>query len=99
MTLRNYLTELVFGLEWEGFGRFTTGVSLERLEEKRRQFRRLVAEADIRLPADLEFERMYTIKIDAPREIILEQLEDFGESDRPYLHPRWVRIQRVEALL
>jgi len=97
VTLRNYLTELVFGLEWEGFGRFTTGVSLERLEEKRRQFSRLVAEADIRLPADLEFERMYTIKIAAPREMILEQLENFGEADRPYLHPRWVRIQRVEG--
>ena len=97
VTLRNYLTELVFGLQWEGFGRFTTGVSLERLEEKRRQFSRLVAEADIRLPTDLEFERMYTIKIAAPREMILDQLQNFGETDRPYLHPRWVRIQRVEG--
>jgi flavin-dependent dehydrogenase len=97
VTLRNYLTELVFGLQWEGFGRFTTGVSLERLEEKRRQFSRLVAEADIRLPANLEFERMYTIKIAAPRELILDQLENFGETDRSYLHPRWVRIQRVEG--
>jgi hypothetical protein len=97
VTLRNYLTELAFGLQWEGFGRFTTGVSLERLEEKRRQFSRLVAEARIRLPADLEFERMYTIKIAAPREMILNQLENFGEIDRPYLHPRWVRIQRVEG--
>ena len=97
VTLRNYLTELVFGLQWEGFGRFTTGVSLERLEEKRRQFGRLVAEADIRLPADLEFERMYTIKIAAPREMILDQLENFGEGDRSYLHPRFVRIRRVEG--
>jgi len=98
VTLRNYLTELLFGLRWEGFGRFTTGVSLERLEEKRRQFSGLAAEAEIRLPPDLEFERMYTIKIAAPREMILEQLETFGESDRQYLHPRGVRIHRVEGL-
>ena len=95
VTLRNYLTELAFGVRWEGLGRFTTGVSLERLEEKRREFGRLAAEANIALPPDLEFERMYTIKMAAPRERILDQLEHFGEPDRGWLRPRGVRIRRV----
>ena len=95
VTLRNYLTETVFGLRWEGFGRFTTGVSLERLEEKRAEFARLIAQAHIALPQLLEFERMYTIKIGAPREMILDQLENFGEADRGWLRPWGVRIRRV----
>jgi hypothetical protein len=95
VTCRNYLTELFFGLNWAGFGRFTTGVALERLEEKRREFARLVAEAQLETPAKLEFERMYTIRIDAPPEAILEELENYGEADRQYLKPRGVRILRV----
>jgi flavin-dependent dehydrogenase len=95
ITLRSYLTELAFGLRWDGFGRFTTGVSLERLEEKAAEFSRLVAEADIPMPAQPEFERMYTIKIAAPREMILRQLETFGEPDREYLRPRGLRISRI----
>ncbi len=97
-TLRNYLTELLFGLRWEGFGRFTTGVAIERLEEKRRQFARLIFSASVALPEKLEFERMYTIKIGAPREAVLEQLGRFGEPGRGYLKPRWVKIQRVAGL-
>jgi hypothetical protein len=46
-------------------------------------------------PGPLEFERMYTIKIGATRAAILSELENFGEADRAYLKPRWVRIQRV----
>jgi flavin-dependent dehydrogenase len=95
LTLRNYLTELLFGLSWEGFGRFTTGVAMERLEEKRRLFSRLIVDASVCVPNQFEFERMYTIKIAAPCERILEQLGQFGEPDRGYLKPRWVRIQRV----
>lgn len=95
ITLRNYLTELAFGLRWEGFGRFTTGVALERLEEKRREFSRLMADASVLVPGKLEFERMYTIKIAAPRALILEQLGRFGEADRGYLKPKWVKIHRV----
>ncbi len=95
ITLRNYLTELGFGLRWEGFGRFTTGVAVERLEEKRRQFSRLMADASVAEPGKLEFERMYTIKIAAPRHEILEQLGRFGEADRGYLRPRWLKVQRT----
>jgi flavin-dependent dehydrogenase len=98
ITLRNYLTELVFGLHWEGFGRFTTGVAFERLEEKRLEFSRLMADASVSVPGRLEFERMYTIKIAAPRARILEQLGRFGEPDRGYLKPRGIKIHRVAGL-
>jgi flavin-dependent dehydrogenase len=95
VTLRSYLTELAFGLRWEGFGRFTTGVSLERLEEKSKEFSRLIAQADIHMPPHPEFQRMYTIKIAAPRQLILRQLESFGEPDRQYLRPRGLSIRRI----
>jgi flavin-dependent dehydrogenase len=97
VTLRNYLTEAAFGLKWEGFAGYTTGVSLERLEEKRQVFKRLIHQANIALSRPMEFERMYTIKIAAPRELILEQLENFGEPDRQYLCPRGVRIKRSQG--
>ncbi|MHB8520333.1 MAG: hypothetical protein ACYDH9_06210 [Limisphaerales bacterium] len=98
VTLRNYVTELIFGLRWDGFSRFTTGVAKERLETKRLAFSRLIAESHIAVPEKLEFERMYTIKIQAPAARILEQLGRFGETDRGYLRPRWVRIRRLAGL-
>jgi flavin-dependent dehydrogenase len=98
ITLRNYLTEVIFGLRWEGFGRFTTGVPLERLEAKRRQFACLMTGARVAVPARPEFERMYTIRIRAPQDQILEQLERYGEGDRGYLRPRWIQVRRSAGL-
>ncbi len=98
VTVRNSLTELVFGLRWVGFGRFTTGVARERLEAKRAAFVSRLAEIHLPVPSRFEFERMYTIKIRAPRSEVFEQLGRFGEPDRGYLHPRWVRIQRVAGI-
>lgn len=95
VTLRNYVTELFFGLRWEGFGRFTTGVALERLEEKRSAFSKLIAEARVTPPGQPEFERMYTIRVHAARDQVLEQLGRFGEPDRGYLRPRWLHVLRV----
>jgi flavin-dependent dehydrogenase len=95
VTLRSYLTELVFGLRWEGFGRFTTGVAKERLEAKRTAFSRLLQEARIPVPERFEFERMYSIRIQAAAGRILEQLGRFGEADRGYLRPRWIHIHRI----
>jgi flavin-dependent dehydrogenase len=94
ITLRNYLTELIFGLRWEGFGRFTTGVAKERFRAKRLDFSRDIAELDIPVPSRWEFERMYTVKIRAPRAEIMGQLGRFGEMDRGFFKPRWVRIRR-----
>lgn len=98
VTVRNYLAELVFGLRWAGFGRFTTGVARERLEAKRAAFASRLAESHLPVPSHFEFERMYTISIRAPRSEVFEQLGRFGELDRGYLHPRWVRIQRVAGI-
>jgi len=36
-TLRNYLTERLFGLDWADIGRYSTGVPMEHVEEKRRE--------------------------------------------------------------
>jgi hypothetical protein len=98
ITLRNYLTELIFGLSWEGFGRYTTGVAKECFETKRKLFARKMAVADAPIPVRLEFERMYTIRIRASPEKVLEQLGLFGEASRGYLQPRWLKIQRVQGL-
>jgi flavin-dependent dehydrogenase len=97
ITLRNYLTEWFFHLKWEGFGRFTTGVAKEQLEAKHAVFRRELAECGSAVPDPSEFERMYTIKIRAPRANVMDQLGRFGEADRGYLHPRWVRIRRIQG--
>ena len=94
ITLRNYLAELMFGLHWEGFGRFTTGVARERFQAKRLVFSRDIAQLDIPVPSRWEFERMYAIKIRAPGAEIMGQLGRFGEIDRGFFQPRWVRIRR-----
>lgn len=98
VTLRNWLAEAFFGLDWRGLGGFTTGVALERLEAKRAEFARWLSAFHLPAPAHFEFERMYTIKIRAPREKVFVALGQFGEPDREYLHPRWVRIQRVTGM-
>jgi 2-polyprenyl-6-methoxyphenol hydroxylase-like FAD-dependent oxidoreductase len=95
VTLRNYFIELTLGLHWTGLGRFTTGVALERLETKRATFAACLARFNLPTPSHYEFERMYTIKIRAPRSRVFDQLGRFGEPDRAYLHPRGVRIHRV----
>ncbi|RME91865.1 MAG: hypothetical protein D6766_11080 [Verrucomicrobia bacterium] len=96
ITLRNTLTEKAFGLKWEGFGRFPTGVAWERLHVKRAEFARWLAMAGTRVPPEgLEFERMYTIRIPAPRGVILRQIGRFGEPDRRFLRPRGVVVRRL----
>jgi flavin-dependent dehydrogenase len=98
VTLRNYLTELGFGLRWEGFGRFTTGVAFERFETKRMEFSRLISAAHVSMPAKLEFERMYTIKIAAPQSAVFTGIGSFGEQDRKYMRPLWLQVQRVAGV-
>lgn len=94
VTFRNFIAELIFGLRWKGFGRFTTGVAKERLQAKRLAFSRDIAELDIPVPSHWEFERMYAIKIRAPGARIIDQLGRFGDEDRGFFRPRWVRIRR-----
>lgn len=94
VTLRNTIAELIFGLRWKGFGRFTTGVAKERLQAKRLAFARDMAELDIPAASPWEFERMYSIKIRAAGAVIIDQLGRFGDEDRRFFRPRWVRIRR-----
>jgi len=57
-----------------------------------------LADASVTVPGKLEFERMYTVKIAAPRGRILAQLGRFGEADRGYLKPKWVGIHRIAGV-
>ena len=96
-TLRNYLTERIFGLRWEGLGRFTTGVSLERLERKRLDYMRILEIQGMKWPSCLEFERMYSIKIKASPELVEAEIGKFGESDRKYFSPRFIQVMRIRG--
>jgi flavin-dependent dehydrogenase len=89
ITARNYLTERLLGLKWGGFQRATTGVFKEEREAKRLSLKELVGEHP-------EFERMYAIRIQAPRERIFEQLGKFGDPDRGYFLPK--RMIEVKGL-
>jgi hypothetical protein len=94
ITLRNQLTELLFGLSWRGFGRFPTGVYREDLEAK-------VSELGSRLGIDIhafrDFLRMYSIRIRSPREQIFEELGRIGDSQKEYLRQRFVDIRRTSG--
>ncbi len=93
ITIRNYLTELIFKLKWEGFGRYPTGIPKETFEAKRREFHEaLESQHQQERP---EFESMYSIKIRGTREQIFYQLGKFGDHDREYLTPRMVKIHRT----
>ncbi len=95
VTLRNYLTERLFGLEWHGLGRYTTGVYKESVIAKRSALARKFNLQLLKTPT--EFESMYRIRIRADRESIWEQLGKFGNKDREYFTPRWVDVERVRG--
>lgn len=97
ITLRNWLTELFFGLNWRGFGRFTTGISREDYEAKRNYFRQKVIRSGLSLPQLLEFERIYTIRIKAAPGTILKILGTFGDEDRDFFKPRMVKVKRIQG--
>jgi hypothetical protein len=96
VTLRNWLGERFFGLDWHGLGRVPTAVSRRELKAKRSVVLPDQTRSSIvgHLP---EFECMYTVHIRAAPESALEQLAKFGEKDRPYLNPRWVKIRRTHG--
>lgn len=93
-TLRNGLGEWVFGLDWRGINRVPTAVS--RREFKARRVAVLPDQVRSGLAGRLpEFECMYTIHIRSAPERVRALLAQFGEEDRPYLQPRWVKIRRT----
>jgi hypothetical protein len=94
ITVRNWLTEFLFGLRWDGLGRFPTGVSREDQDVK-------IRELSARLGSDIgefrEFRRMYTIRIRAPAARIVRELGRLGDPGKEYLRPRFVTVRRVSG--
>ncbi len=95
VTLRNYLTELVFGLKWRGFGRYRTGVPKENVEQKRREIRGVLGHDPS--PRPPQFERLYSIKIRSAETKIWDQLGRFGSEDQEYFTPRLIKVRRTSG--
>ena len=95
VTVRNYGTEQVFGLKWGEFGRYPTGVAIEAVDDKRREISSVlgVGEPDHRP----QMENMYSIRIRADAAAILRQLSKFGDADRQYFKPRFIKVSRTEG--
>ena len=93
ITLRNQVTERLFGLRWEGFGRYPTGVPHEDLLAERRTLQEAGLLPDPSRPPD--FERLYSIKIKSPETAIWKQLSQFGEADRQYFTPAFIAVRRT----
>ena len=95
VTLRNYITELFFGLIWGNFARLTTGVQKEVFETKtaeiKKEFSGNLGEGS------LDFERMYSIRISAPKEKIFNELGKLGNKDRKYFKPRFMDVRRISG--
>ncbi len=94
VTLRNWLSERFFGISWRGVPRVMTGVSKDDLEKRRGELLRERTWADSNgcLP---EFECIYSVRLRTRPESALELLAELGETSRPYLTPRWVKIRRI----
>ena len=93
VTIRNYLTERLFGLEWGDFGRYPTGVPLEEVEKKRREIMTVLGLEPF--TGQPEFERMYSIRMKADEKAVFRQLGKFGDEDRKYFKPRFVNVHRT----
>ena len=95
VTLRNYATELVFGLRWGNFPRNTTGVGKEVFEITtkgiKKEFSGNLGEGS------LDFERMYSIRINAPGNKIFKELGKFGDKNRKYFTPRFIDVTRISG--
>jgi flavin-dependent dehydrogenase len=94
-TVRNLLTELVFGLKWERFERHPTGVRKERFEARRLEFLDMLGAEAPDWPR--EFESMYTIRIKGSAESILRRLGELGNRDRQYFTPRLLDVHRISG--
>jgi flavin-dependent dehydrogenase len=94
MTFRNALTERLFGLRWEGIGRYRTGVAMEDFEEKRQSFLRALEVPSLQRP---EFSRMYSIRIKAGRARVLQELGRFGDGKNGFFSARRVVVRRISG--
>ncbi len=93
-TARNYLTEIFFGISWEGVERYPTVI----LKEKRDHFKKSIsASLGVALDDHPEMERMYAVKIRASSQRIYEELGKFGNADSRFLKLRFVDVKRVSG--
>lgn len=93
LTVRDVVTERLFGLDWTGIPRYMTGVPVERVKETREAlFEAQGSELPPRAP---HAESMFTVRIRAGKDTVLRQLGAFGDPDRQYLKPRFVQIRRL----
>ena len=92
-TIRNYTTERVFGLVWDGFGRHPTGVAVERVKSERRNILAVMGVPEPERPPQVE--KMYSIRIRAEASTILRQLGKFGDPDMEFFTPRFIRVGRT----
>ncbi len=97
ITLRNFFTEWIFGLDWRGIGRFTTGVYKEALEAESKKIRDIVANLGIFLSLKPEFEKMYSIKINASQAAVFQEVGKFGNHDQNFFNPRFIRVKRIRG--
>jgi len=95
VTIRNYMTELVFGLKWHGFGRYPTGVPRENVVDKRRELLGVLGREPP--PRPPQFEKLYSIEIRSSETKIWEQLGRFGSEDQEYFAPRLIKVRRISG--
>jgi len=95
VTLRNALTEMLFGVKWGEYGRYPTVI----MKEKRGDVKEAI---DKRLGIEIgkspDFERMYRIKVRSSPQEVFEELGKFGDERRNYLKLRWLQINRISGL-
>jgi len=96
VTVRNLLAEAFFGINWRGIARFPTAVSRDDLVARRSELLPTLTWGDGEADPP-EFECIYSIRIRARPETVRGLLAQFGESGRPYLKPRWVKIFRTRG--
>ncbi len=95
VTLRNIFTEFLFGLKWGEYGKYPTVV----LKEKREYIKESLSSGlGMALDKSPDFERLYAIKIKAPKEKIFAELGKFGDDTRNYMKLRFIEIIRTEGL-
>jgi flavin-dependent dehydrogenase len=95
VTLRNILTEFLFGLKWGDYGRYPTVV----LKEKKDYIKSSLSSAlGLSLDGTPDFERMYAIKVKASKGKIFGEFGKFGENTRNYMRLRFVEITRQAGL-
>lgn len=93
-TIRNTLTELFFGLNWEGVGRYPTVI----IREKRDHFKASVCRSmGVSLLDAPDMERMYAVKIRATAEEIFRVLGCFGSPKSSFLALRFVDVARIRG--